>query len=154
MRALPLERDELNIARILGYTRAGLLEVPGRAGAAAPGAASSSGCCGRGSTRRPRASLKSAWFSALRDTAQSPAVLDWLERVWRKTEPVPGLPLAEPDYITLALELAVREVPAWQEILDQQLARTRESRSQGALRVRPAGARRRDQAMRDAFFES
>ena len=37
---------------------------------------------------------------------------------------MPGLPLAEPDDIALALELAVREVPAWQEILDQQLTRT------------------------------
>ena len=36
---------------------------------------------------------------------------------------MPGLTLAEPDYITLALELAVREVPAGSEILDEQLGR-------------------------------
>ena len=76
-----------------------------------------------GLDRAPTASLKSAWFSALRDTAAAQPTLAWLERVWRKTEKVPGLTLAEPDYISLALELAVREVPAWQEILDEQLAR-------------------------------
>ena len=30
------------------------------------------------------ASLKSAWFSALRDTAQTPETLQWLEKVWRQ----------------------------------------------------------------------
>ena len=52
---------------------------------------------------------------------------------------VPGLPLAEPDYITLALELAVREVPAWQEILDEQLTRTENPDRKARLAfVRPA----------------
>ena len=37
---------------------------------------------------------------------------------------MPGLTLAEPDEITMAMELAVREVPRWKEILDAQLART------------------------------
>ena len=47
-------------------------------------------------------SVKSACFSALRDTAVIPPTLQWLERVWRKTETVPGLVLAEPDFISLA----------------------------------------------------
>ena len=46
----------------------------------------------------------------------TPDTLAWLERVWRKQETVAGLTLAENDYTALALELAVREVPAWQEI--------------------------------------
>ena len=50
--------------------------------------------------------------------------LAWLERVWRREEQVPGLPLAEPDEIALALELAVREVPGWSGILRAQLDRT------------------------------
>ena len=53
---------------------------------------------------------------------------------------VPGLPLAEPDYIALALELAVREVPAWKEILDEQFDPNGESRPQGPLRIREARA--------------
>ena len=98
-------------------------------------------------------SLKSAWFSALRDTARSPATIAWLERVWRKTENVPGLTLAEPDYTTLALQLAVRDVPAWSEILDQQLARIENpDRKARFAFVRPALSP--DQAVRDAFFES
>ena len=99
------------------------------------------------------ASLKSAWFSALRDTARSQPVVEWLERIWRKTDVVPGLPLAEPDYITLALELAVREVPAWKEILDEQLTRTENPDRKARLAfVSPALSP--DQSTRDAFFES
>ena len=54
----------------------------------------------------------------------SPDGLAWLERVWRREETIPGLALAEPDEITLALELAVREVPRWEEILREQAMRT------------------------------
>ena len=43
---------------------------------------------------------------------------------WRRDERVPGLTFAEPDEITMAMELAVREVPNWKEILDAQLVRT------------------------------
>ncbi len=50
--------------------------------------------------------------------------LAWLERVWRREERVPGLPLAESDEITMAEELAVREVPETQAILQAQLERT------------------------------
>src|SRR3954467_12457184 len=68
-------------------------------------------------------SLKSAWFSALRDTARTPAILAWLEKVWRKTEMVAGLPLAEPDCCKPAEELAVRGVPGAQELLAEQFSR-------------------------------
>jgi aminopeptidase N len=61
--------------------------------------------------------------------------------------------LAEPDYISLAQELALREVPAWSEILDQQLARTENpDRKARFAFVRPALSP--DQKTRDAFFES
>ena len=55
---------------------------------------------------------------------------------------MPGLPLAEPDEIALALELAVREAPGWEEILAAARADP-EPGSQGAIRVRHAGAVRR-----------
>ena len=51
--------------------------------------------------------------------------LAWLERVWRREETVPGLTLAEPDEIAMALELAVREVPRWDEILRAQASARR-----------------------------
>ena len=44
--------------------------------------------------------------------------------MWRRDETIPGLTFAETDEIAMALELAVREVPAWNEILQTQLDRT------------------------------
>jgi aminopeptidase N len=123
LRALPHERDEQNVERLLGYLartfwrhlsdrerqeRSPALERILREGLEAA----------------PTTSEKAAWFNAYRDTALSRDALAWLERVWRRDEPVPGLPLAEPDEITLALELGVRAVPGWDEILQQQHART------------------------------
>ena len=152
LRALPLEGDELNVARILGYavqTYWMFLDTPAR-DATSP---SLERLLRAGLDHATTASLKSAWFSALRDTARSQPVVEWLERIWRKTDVVPGLPLAEPDYITLALELAVREVPAWKEILDEQLTRTENPDRKARLAfVRPALSP--DQSTRDAFFES
>ncbi len=58
------------------------------------------------------ASQKAAWFNAYRDTVLSGDGVAWLERVWRREKRIPGLTLAEPDEIALALELAVRDVPA------------------------------------------
>ena len=66
---------------------------------------------------------------------------------------MPGLVLEEPDFITLAEELAVRAVPAWQEILDLQLARTENpDRKARFAFVRPALSP--DPRVRDAFFDS
>ena len=98
-------------------------------------------------------SLKSAWFSTLRDTAQTPGTIEWLERVWRKSEEVPGLVLAEPDYIQLAQALAVRGVPASEKILDEQIARTQNPDRKAQMQfVRPALSA--DRKVRDAFFAS
>jgi aminopeptidase N len=77
-----------------------------------------------GMTRASTSSAKSAWFSAFRDVAITPAGVAWLERVWRRRETIPGLTFAETDEIAMALELGVREVPAWREILQTQLDRT------------------------------
>jgi len=123
MRALPRETDEQNAQRVLMYTarifwryltpdqrrsQGNALESVLRAG------------IDRGRTQ----SEKSAWFNAYRDTVLSAAGLAWLERLWRRDEKIPGLTLAEPDEITLALELAVREVPNWEDILRVQAGRT------------------------------
>ncbi len=123
LRALPRETDEQNAQRILAYTtrlfwrylpndvrlaQTSMLEAVLRAGI----------------DRSRTQSQKAAWFNAYRGTALSPEGLAWLERVWRRQETVPGLTLAEPDELTLALELAVREVPRWDEILQLQASRT------------------------------
>ena len=123
IRALPLEGDEQNAQRVLAYAartfwrfltaaeravRAPVLEAILRAGI----------------DRAPTQSQKSAWFNAYRDTVLSRDGLQWLERVWRRDEKIPGLTFAEPDEIAMALELAVREVPGWEEILRLQHERT------------------------------
>jgi aminopeptidase N len=123
MRALPRESDEQNAQRVLAYTTR-LFWRYLSADARQAQAAALEDVLRRGIERGRTQSQKAAWFNAYRDTALSPAALDWLERVWRREEAVPGLTLAEPDETTLALELAVREVPRWNEILQLQANRT------------------------------
>jgi len=152
VRALPAETDEQIVQRVLGYTEEALWRFTGVAERESL-APELERLFLEGLDAAASTSLKSAWFSALRDTAHTPRTLQWLERVWKRDTSVPGLTLAEPDYITLALELAVREVPAWKEILDGQHARTENpDRKARFAFVRPALSP--DQAGRDAFFES
>ena len=122
-RALPMERDEQNLQRVLAYTVRAFwryIDTPQRAQRAPRLEA----MLRSGIARATTTSEKSAWFSAFRDVVLTPAGVSWLERVWRRDEQIPGLTLAETDEIAMALELAVREVPAWNEILQTQLDRT------------------------------
>jgi aminopeptidase N len=93
-------------------------------------------------------SQKAAWFSAFRDVSLTPPTLARLRRIWEQKESVPGLPLAEADYSTLALELAVREVPDWRAILDAQWQRItnpdRKARFQFVMLALSADAGERD----------
>ena len=150
--AVPGERDELNVERMLGYTGQlywRFLDEAERA-AAAPRLDAT---LRRGLADAPTPSLKAAWFNALRDTAQGEATLALLERVWSRAEEVPGLVLAEPDYITLAQELAVRGVRNTASILDAQIARTQNpDRKARMIFVRPSLAG--DPTVRDRFFTS
>jgi aminopeptidase N len=77
-----------------------------------------------GIDRSTTSSQKSAWFNAYRDIALTPPGVAWLERVWRRDEMIPGLTFAETDEIAMSLELAVREVPGWEQILQTQHERT------------------------------
>jgi aminopeptidase N len=123
MRALPRESDEQNRQRVLAYTadafwhwlppeqriaRAPALEALLRSGMAA---ASTSGA-------------KAAWFHTFRDVVLTKDGLAWLERVWRRDEKIEGLTFAETDEIEMAQNLALREVPGWQQILAAQRDRT------------------------------
>ena len=150
--ALPLERDELSIQRMLGYTQQlfwkFLSDEERRRDVAAL-----EGLLRRGLDTASTQSTKSAWFNALRDVALTGETVGWLERVWKTTETVPGLTLAEPDFITLALELAVRELPDWRQVLEAQAARIQNPDRKAQFEfVRPALAA--DVATRDAFFTS
>jgi aminopeptidase N len=123
LRALPRESDEQNAQRVLSYvTRVFWRHLPAEQRAVRGPALEAT--LRQGIGRAPTQSQKAAWFNAYRDTAMSADALAWLERIWRRQEQVPGLTLAEPDEITLAMELAVREVQGWEEILRIQLERT------------------------------
>jgi aminopeptidase N len=152
MAAVAEEPDELNLQRMLSFTEQGFWRFVSNAerDALTP---TLERVLREGLAKASASTVKSAWFSTLRDTARTPATLGWLERVWRQTEIVPGLILAEPDYIQLSEELAVRAVPAWQSILDQQFTRIENpDRKARFAFVRPALSA--DQATRDAFFAS
>jgi aminopeptidase N len=122
-RALPRETDEQNIQRILSYlTRAFWHQIPSTERAArAPGLEA---LLRGGLARAPTPSRKSAWFNAFRDVVLTRDGLEWLERVWRREEKVEGLTFAETDEIDMALNLAVREVPGWRQVLAAQRDRT------------------------------
>jgi len=150
--ALPQEPDELNLQRMLTYTAQGFWRFVSNAerDALTPRLER---VLRDGLDKASASTVKAAWFSTLRDTARTPVTLGWLERVWRKTEPVPGLTLAEPDYIQLSEELAVRAVPQWQAILDEQFTRIEnQDRKARFAFVRPALSA--DQSTRDTFFAS
>jgi len=150
--ALPRESDELNVQRILSYleqanwkfvpetmrtSRAPVIEETLKNGLA----------------RASTPSLKGAYFSALRDVAISPPTLGWLTRIWSGEESIPGLTLAETDFIALSRELVVREVPGWRTLLQQQIDRTQNPDRKARLQF-VAPALSSDQSERDRFFAS
>ena len=150
--SLPRERDEQNVQRMLGYVRHGYWTFlpPDVRAALAP---SLERTLRAGLAAAATQSLKSAWFSALRDVALTPPTLQWLRRVWDRAESIPGLTLAEPDYIVLAEELAVRDVKDADTILSTQLARIENPDRKARFQfVRPALSS--DPAVRDALFAS
>jgi aminopeptidase N len=151
LRALPRETDEQNVQRVLAYATRTFWRWLPAAERTMRGSAVES-MLRQGLARATTQSQKAAWFNAYRDVVLSTEGLRWLERVWRRAEKIPGLTLAEPDEITLALELAVREVPGWAGILDLQHARTQNpDRKARFAFVMPALSA--DQATRVQAFE-
>jgi len=119
MKALPRETDEQLTQRVLAYGRTTWWRFLGPGDRQSRQADLEALLIG-GLVSARTASLKSAWFSALRDVGTTPDTVGWLQRVWEKKESIAGLPLAEPDYTSLARDLAVREVPGWRDILETQ----------------------------------
>jgi aminopeptidase N len=123
VRALPRESDEQNIQRILAYTaRAYWRHLP--AAERTRRAPALEGVLRAGLDKAATTSLKAAFFSAFRDTALTGPSLAWMQSVFLRQEKIPGLTFAETDEIAMALELAVRQVPAWRTILETQRDRT------------------------------
>jgi aminopeptidase N len=152
IQALRVEHNELNISRVLSYARDAYwrYSTPAVRARFAPRIELVLRL-GLDGARTP--SLKSTWFSALRDMALTPPTVEWLTRVWKQEEQVPGLTLSETDYIRLAQDLAVRNGAGAPAMLDRQYERIRnpDRKAQFAF-VRPALSA--DPAQRDAWFAS
>jgi aminopeptidase N len=152
IQALPIETNELNITRVLSYTRDAYwrYSTPAARAALAPRLEP---VLRRGLDAASSTSLKSVWFSALRDTALTAPTLAWLTRVWKQDEKVPGLTLAETDFIRLAQELAIRDTAGGAAMLEQQAGRIQnpDRKAQFAF-VRPVFSP--DAARREAWFSS
>ncbi len=150
--ALPAEVDELNTNQMLAYLR-GVYWRFTAADDRVDLAPKLEMLLRSGLDRAASTSEKAAWFGALRSVASTTATVTWLEQVWRHDVTIPQLPLGEADEAELALELAVRDVPNANAILDAQLGRFRNAdRRARFLFVRPSVSS--DPAVRQAFFES
>jgi aminopeptidase N len=152
LKALPREGDELNTQRILGYLNQTFWRFTpaSRRARIAPRVERA---LRRGLDQARTTTLKAAYFAALRDLALTRPTTVWLESVWREDTRIGGLPLAEPDYIALAEELAVRAVPGWKTILASQIERTRNPDRKARLEF-VAPALSPDAATRDRLFAS
>jgi aminopeptidase N len=150
LRALPLEREEQNVDRVLTYSA----ETYWRFLSDAQRAAESSRfeqTLMSGIRNARGTSLKSAYFSAFRRTVTSRDGVAYLERIWSQRESIPGLTFAEADYISMAEALALRQIPATEAILKAQQARiTNPDRRARFAFVTPALSP--DAASRDGFF--
>jgi len=150
--SLPIEKNELLIAQLLGYTREmfwRFTQAEDRDGIAAKLESELRDGLNRASTT----SLKSAWFGALRSVATTPATISWLDRVWRREVKIDGLPMSEADESELALDLAVRDVFDAGDVLAAERDRIKNAdRKARFVFVMPAVSA--DPAVRDALFES
>ena len=152
MRALPRESDEQLTSRVLGYASNTWWRFLDQ-GQRTTRAARFESLLREGLGQAATPSQKASWFGALRNIALTPATVGWLRQVWEKEEMVSGLPLAEGDYTSLALELAVRQVDGWNDVLASQLGRIENpDRKQRFQFIMPALSA--DTAEREGWFQS
>ena len=152
LRSLASEDTEQNIQLVLGYTGDAfwtfLNDTQRRDIAPQLEQALKAGL---GRTASP--SMKATYFNAFRSTVTTAEGVSFLERIWRRQETIPGLTLAEPDEAAMALELAVRSVPASASILEEQRARFKNPDRKARFEfVIPALSDRLE--TRDTWFES
>ena len=97
--------------------------------------------------------LKAAFFKAFRSVASTQSSITILHKLWNEEMHVKGLTLSENDLTNIAYELAVREFPDYDAILDKQEQRiTNADRKERFRFVRQALSHH--EADRDTFFES
>jgi aminopeptidase N len=97
--------------------------------------------------------IKKSYFRTFKRVALSGDAYQKMESLWNKTSNVEGLTLSEEDKISLAYELAIREVGDSKAILQMQLDSTRNPDRKARMQfVIPSLSQ--NEAERDAFFES
>jgi len=152
LRALPRETDELNVEEILGQLRTAYWRFtpPAARNQLAPRVEQ---LLRTQQSQAQTQSLKGAYFAALRNVALTKASLEWLTSVWDERVKIPGLTLAEQDYIALAQDLAIKNAAGWRAIVSRQIERTKDPDRKARLTfVMPALSA--DAAERDGFFAS
>jgi aminopeptidase N len=152
--SLPRETDELNVEEILDHLRTMYWRFISERERTAQ-APHVERVLREGLEAARTQSLKGAYFAALRSTSMTPSAVSWLTSVWSGDVKVPGLVLAEQDFIVLARELALRsaEREKGRSILTRQLERTKDPDRKAQLTF-VAPALSADPAERDRFFES
>ena len=138
LRALPEERDELNVERMLANTNDAFWRYLSDAERAAI-ASRLEQTLRAGILKASTTSLKSAYFSAFRRTVTTDAGVGFLERVWRQQEPIAGLTFAENDFIDMAQESGAPPRDCHTRDPGRATHAHRQSRSKSALCVRHAG---------------
>jgi aminopeptidase N len=152
LRAIPSEPEELLVSQLLGVLRGTYWRFLGSAErlAVAPDVER---VLWQELERAPTAGRKGAYFGAIQAVTLTEAGVARLERIWRRAETVPGLPLTEPQFIGLAEALAIRGVSNARAILDEQEGRiTNPDRLARFRFVRPAFDQ--DPGVRDSLFGS
>lgn len=152
LRSLPLEPDEQNVQRTLGYLVSTYWRylTPVERDRLGPRIEQA---LWHGLETAPTTARKATYFDAFVSAALTRGALDRLERIWRGQLRIDDLPLAERRFTRLAQELAVRDAPNAAAILDEQRTRIdqRDRRAQFDF-VRPALST--EASVRDSMFNS
>ncbi|MBT8218923.1 MAG: peptidase M1 [Bacteroidia bacterium] len=151
-KALPLESDIQGLTSRLGYLRSiywGYLNDTYRSGEFASLADDIWQLMIVTSDNGKKKTLFDTYISIALETED----VDRLIQLWNKEIEIEGLSLSENDFITLAYELAVREVQGAEKILESQLDNVSNKDRRDAMAfVIPALSE--DKVVRDQFFES
>jgi len=97
--------------------------------------------------------LKSAYLSTFRSIAITDESVKKLYELWNKELFIEGVKFSENDYTQLAYQMALREWPGYEKVLDEQVSRISNADRRARIEfMRPALSA--NQEDRDTFFES
>ena len=144
---IPSEKEELLVSTALGYLGGMALNGP------LAGTSGMEDIFERLARDKALGKAQSSAFRTLAGLQNNQRITEALYDVWKRQVPWPGLTLSEPDYTTLALELAVRMPDRAREILDSQRVRIGNAdRLREFDFVRPSVSP--DRSVRDSVFQA